>query len=246
MLQVMPVRFRRTLIYAVTFIGGLFFSLEFFLPIHKMTVQGTTQDGNFLTPLVAPFANMVTVVVAMTVGLGIINLFQIHGRKLLRGQSGSFNSLAFFLAFFAMAIINILQHAHPNSINKNLNAVLFYGAYNNMDATMFSSVAFYIVSAAYRAFRVRSVEASLLLVTAILVMIGQTSIGQMMTGGLPSHAGPLLHNLRVEVIRDWILTKANTPAIRAINFGLGIGSLAVGLRIWLGLERGSYFDGNVG
>ena len=109
---------------------------------------------------------------------------------------------------------------------------------------MFSIIAFYIVSAAYRAFRVRSVEATMLLVTAVIVMLGQISIGQLLTAWIPDNAmGGLGHDLHIEVIRNWILTKANAPATRAIAFGLGIGSLAVALRIWLGLERGSYFEG---
>ena len=241
-----PQRMRRYVIMGITFIGGLFYSLEFFWPTHPMpTRDNPTQTGNFLTHLIVPFANISTVIIAMTVGLGVINLFQVHGKRLTRGGENSFNSFMFFLAMFSMTIINVLQQAHPNAINKNLNLVLFTGGYVNLDATMFSIIAFYIVSAAYRAFRVRSVEASLLLCTAVLVMLGQTALGQALTSMLPKSQGPLLHNLRVEVIRDWILNKASTPAVRAINFGLGVGSLAVALRIWLGLERGSYFDSNV-
>lgn len=240
-LQQTPLKLRRPLIMTVTFLGGLFFVLEFFLPVHAQpTPQDAKAVGNFLTPFVGPVGKVLPVITAWTVGMGVINLCQSHGKKILRGSSGYGNSIAFFAAMLAMLIVSLLANYHPNAINKNWRLLLFDGALQSLDATMFSVIAFYIVSASYRAFRVRSVEATFLLVTAIVVMLGQTVFGQWLTGWLP-HDG-IWHNLRIEIVRDWILTKANTPATRAIAFGLGIGALAVALRIWLGLERGSYFD----
>lgn len=240
-LMAIPQRMRRYVIWAVTFLGGLYFSVEFFWPVQPMpTADDPQRVGNFLTPSVVPIGNILPVISAFTVGLGVINLIQIHGKRLVKASSGWVNSLAFFISMILMMVMQILSTAHPNEINKNLFQILFSGAYQNLDATMFSIIAFYIVSAAYRAFRARSVEASLLLITAVLVMIGQTAVGQLLTGWLPDEG--FARNFRIEVVRDWILTKANTPVTRAISFGLGIGSLAVALRIWLGLERGSYFD----
>ncbi len=243
-LQVLPQRFRRPLMLAVTFIGGLFYVLEFFWPVHSMpTAQDPKAVGNFMTPLLVPVSGvLIPIVGAITVGLGAINLFQIHGKRIIKKSDNAFFSYVFFFGFFLMLILGVLNRHHPNSINKNLYDLVFAGGYQSLDATMFSIIAFYITSAAYRAFRVKSVEATLLLVTALVVMLGQISLGQLLTNWLPEQANSFWGNFRVEVIREWILTKANAPAVRAIEFGLGIGSLAVALRIWLGLERGSYFD----
>ncbi len=242
LLMNVPQPFRKHLIRFVTFVGGLFFALEFFLPTHPQpTPQDPTATGNFLTPYVVPFGNFSLLIGAWTVGLGVINLIQVHGKRLLKGSEGAFNSFAFFLSMILIMVLGILQHAHPNAINKNLYALLFSGMLQSLDATMFSIVAFYIASAAYRAFRVRTVEATLLLATAVIVMLGQIALGQVLTNWVPRN-GFYVHNMHIEVLRDWILTKANTPAVRAVAFGLGIGGLAVALRIWLGLERGSYFE----
>ncbi|MCS6776168.1 MAG: hypothetical protein RMJ43_01325 [Chloroherpetonaceae bacterium] len=243
-LQAVPQRFRRPIILTATFIGGLFYALEFFLPVAPMpTPQDPNRMGNFLTPYVVPFADTLPVIAGFTVGLGVINLFLLHGRRILKGATGWTNSLVFFIAFFLMLTFGILDKTAPEgSIPKNIYYLLQEGAYQALDATMFSIIAFYIVSAAYRAFRVRSLEATMLLITAMVVMLGQITVGQMLTNWLPEQSESFWGNFRVEVMRDWILTKANTPAVRAINFGLGVGSLAVALRIWLGLERGSYFD----
>jgi hypothetical protein len=231
-----PRRFRRTLILVVTFLGGLMYALEFFWPVHPMpTANDPKAVGNFLTPLIVPFGQISPVIQGFAVGLGVINLIQIHGKRLVKRAPESINSLVFFAGMIAMFTVHVLQQAHPNAINKNLERLLFDGALQSLDATMFSIIAFYIVSAAYRAFRVRNVEATLLLVTAIIVMLGQIPVGIFLTSRLPPGA-------HIEAIRNWLLTKVSASAVRAISFGLGIGSLAVALRLWLGLERGSYFD----
>lgn len=241
LLQLVPQRFRRYVILSATFVGGLFYALEFLLPVHLMrTKADPLHMGNFLTPYLVPFGVFTQIVFAATVGLGVINMLQVHGKRLIRRGKDSAFSLAFLISFALMLLVTLLKKVHPNAINANYYRLLFDGALQSLDATMFSVVAFYIVSAAYRAFRVRSPEATMLLVTAILVMLGQIAIGILLTSFLPKTG--VWHNLRFEIIRDWILRKANAPSIRAIQFGLGIGSLAVALRIWLGLERGSYFE----
>jgi hypothetical protein len=45
----------------------------------------------------------------------------------------------------------------------------------------------------------------------------------------------------VESFSQYILTAINSPVQRAIGFGIGLGFLAMALRIWLSLERGTYF-----
>ena len=232
----LPKRARKYILWTVTFLGGLFYALEFFLPTHEMMIEGSKTEGNFLSPFVVPMTNVLPALSAFAVGLGVINLFQMHTKRVLKWNVDSINSIAFFVAMILMTVGHIMAKSpHPSPFATSLYKILFEGALQSLDATMFSIIAFYITSAAYRAFRVRSVEATLLLATAIIVMLGQITLGQLLTSALPEY-------LHVEVVRNWILTKVNAPATRAISVGLGIGSLAVGLRIWLGLERGSYFE----
>jgi hypothetical protein len=239
LMQLIPQRFRRYVILGITFLGGLYFALEFFLPIHEMpTPEDPTAEGNILTPYLVPFGNVATVIGAWTVGVGVLNLSQVHGRRLTRGGSQVLNSAAFFVAMISMLFFGLFKEASPAF--KDVYDLMFMSGLNTLDATMFSIIAFYIVSAAYRAFRVRSAEATLLLITAIIVMLGQVALGQWLTHNVPKTG--MVSFLHIEGIRGWILSVINAACTRAIGFGLGIGGLAVALRIWLGLERGSYFE----
>jgi hypothetical protein len=121
-----------------------------------------------------------------------------------------------------------------------------------LESTMFSLIAFYIFSAAYRAFRIRSIEASILMFTAMVVMIGIVSLGNIISYswlGLPleqtaeMEQNPfslrnISYNLALPRIAYWILQALNAPVQRAIEFGVGIAGLAMAIRLWLSLERG--------
>jgi hypothetical protein len=92
------------------------------------------------------------------------------------------------------------------------------------NATMFALLAFFIASAAFRAFRARNTEAALLLGAAIIIMLGRAPIGRAMSDMFP-------------LISDWILDVPNNAGRRAIMMGAALGAIATGLRVILGLER---------
>ena len=92
------------------------------------------------------------------------------------------------------------------------------------NATMFALLAFFVASAAFRAFRARNIEAALLLASAIIVLLAQAPIGRWITTALPH-------------LSDWILDILSNGSRRAIIMGAAVGAIATGLRVILGIER---------
>jgi len=214
-----------------------------FYPVHGDPAK------NFLTDWIQPVSNMLAVIGAFTVGLGIYSLCQVHGRHVAQRKTGWHNSLAFFLAMLAMLVFGLWEHyLHlPEPLPevlpwpKAIYEVLFNGLFAPLQAATFSLLAFYIASAAYRAFRIRTAEAGLMMVAAFIVMLGQVPIGAWLTSSIPQ-TSPYLSFFRLEMFGDWIMRWVNMPAQRGIVFGIAVGALAMSLRIWLSLERGTFFS----
>jgi hypothetical protein len=120
-----------------------------------------------------------------------------------------------------------IPHAQIQSfVEPSLKMWIYFKIFSPLQATMFSLLAFYVASAAFRAFRARSVEATLLLVAGTIVLLGQVAVGDAITFGAAAPAKSFL--------MDYVLKAAE----RAIVIGAALGVLATGLRIVLGLERG--------
>ncbi len=92
------------------------------------------------------------------------------------------------------------------------------------DATMFALLAFFVASAAFRAFRARNVESALLLGSAIVILLARAPIGRAISSSLPD-------------IAQWILDIPSNGSRRAIIMGAAVGAIATGLRVILGIER---------
>jgi hypothetical protein len=93
-----------------------------------------------------------------------------------------------------------------------------------MVSTIYGLIAFYIISAAYRAFSARNAEAGLLIIFGILVMLKNAPVGEAIWTGFP-------------VIGTWIMSIVNTSAYRGIMMGIAIGGISLSLRTLLGQER---------
>jgi hypothetical protein len=252
LLQIVPPSRRRSAIGLATFLGGLFYAVEFFKPVWHYSSDGHWHAVS-LTKMLPAFGTLSTDLQAFAIGLGIVNLLNLHLKNIARKRGSWGNSFVLISAFFAMLLWGLLNAYYPDKVllhqggllsapitNADIYDFLFYGGYANLDASMFALIGFFIVSASYRAFRIRSAEASLLMAAAVIVMLGQVTLGTTITANLP--ATGFWANFRFENLGLYLLKEFNAPAFRAINFGIGIGFLATSLRLWLSLERGAYFD----
>lgn len=144
---------------------------------------------------------------------------------------------------------------------------LFEYVVTPLNQAMFALLAFYVASAAFRAFRIKNVEATVLLATAFVMLLGRTYAGVWVTDGLPdvpvveakraaavaagadpisipkpSDADRWLSSLRIEYVADSIYNVFNLAGMRAIKIGIALGMVATSLKVLLGVDR-SYLGG---
>jgi hypothetical protein len=117
---------------------------------------------------------------------------------------------------------------------------LYEYAFIPLTATIFAMLAFYIASAAFRAFRAKNLEAGLLLGTAFIILLGRTFAGVALTSWIDPKrwAGfKYFTGLRIENLTVLIMSVPVTAGNRAIMIGIALGIVAASLKMLLGLDR---------
>jgi hypothetical protein len=117
-----------------------------------------------------------------------------------------------------------------NRLSRRLFSLLFDGVFTSLGSSMFALLAFYLAAAAYRAFRVTSIESLLMMVAALLVILGQTSVGLMISESFGS-------------VRLWLLEVPSAGVFRAIKLGAGVASLVLCIRMWFSVEAKGFTGG---
>lgn len=193
----------------VTFITALIIAVQYFCPALSFLQERLT----YYVIVVSIFAYL----------LGIFNLVSVHINRISRERKAIFFSVPLLIGLATMLILGIGWGIGDETT--------FNWFFNNMQvpmsAAMFSLLAFFVASAAYRAFRAHNTQAALLLIAAVIVMLGRVPIGSV----------GFLSYLRLDAIADWIMTYPNMAGQRAIMIGAALGVVATSLRIMLGIER---------
>jgi len=83
---------------------------------------------------------------------------------------------------------------------------------------------FYMTSACWRAFRIKTPQAAVMMGAAVLAMLGQVGIGQVIWSQLPA-------------IKSWLQGPPTTAGMRGITIGAALGMISMSFRVILGLER---------
>ncbi|MEY4668966.1 MAG: putative rane protein [Pseudomonadota bacterium] len=126
---------------------------------------------------------------------------------------------------------SIIKRSHDaHSASQKVYDFLFDGLFNQLGSAMFALLGVYIAAAAYRAFRIRTIESGLMMTAAVIVMLGQISFGKEIYEHMPS-------------LRQWLLEVPNSAAFRAIRLGAGVAGLMLAIRMWLSIESKSFSSG---
>ena len=204
----------------LTFVAGLIPIVAFFF---KEEASWIKNPSNWLEQdmvIVSGFALL----------LGVVNVVQSNVRKIERREKGwpygavlllgmafmGFSGAAGALRLGGLPGIGNFADGSPTPFA--------WGSlymFTPLQSTMFSLLAFYIASAAFRAFRVRNVEATILLIAAVFVMLGRIPVGEPVFGG----------------VTEWMMQVPNGAAQRGIIIGAALGAASLSLRVILGIER---------
>ena len=204
----MPDRFGRQLPYALMLILGIFFVVQYYVPhpavqqVSGMLLQWKLSLGTAILFFAAA-------------GLITLHVKRVRRRERRWGYSAVTLISTALMIFFGMAY---------GMQEGSVFADWFKYLITPLESTMFSLLAFFVASAAFRAFRARTFSATVLLVSAFAVMLGLV---------------PAVEN-RLPIFSDiasFVLEYPNSAAKRAILIGTALGGISVAVKTIFGVDK---------
>jgi len=197
---------KRTIPMAVAMAVGFLILIDFFF------------DESHINALGSFLVSSAVILVAFALLLGLLNVLLVHFKRIGRREEGWPYSI------FLVAIALIVLLAGISGPETDVVKWIFDNVQFPLQAATFSLLAFYVATAAYRSFRLRSLESIAFILTVIVVLLGQVPIGKSLSEFLPA-------------AKDWILDVPSTAGVRGIIIGVALGTIATGVRILVGFDR---------
>ena len=169
------------------------------------------------------FVDIAIIIAAFALFLGLLNVLRVHARKIRERRGGSLYSLVLLIAMLVVLAVGLRPFPNqPSGPAQPVVQWIFEYIQAPIQATLSALLVFFIVTATYRLFRMRNLESIVIVVAALLVLVGQVTVGLV----------PILGGLR-----DWILDVPAMAGVRGILLGVALGALLTGIRLLLGVER---------
>lgn len=158
-----------------------------------------------------------TLILSWSMPLGLVNMLQLHGRKVSNKRRNYGFSVLFLLILFGTLSTGLI-------LGQKSPYYLFFADawYQPLSASMYSILAFYMMSACFIALKIRNLKSAFLLIPVILVMISNAPIGELI---------PVIPD-----IGRWFLNVQGVAVTRGVRIGTALGTIALGLRTILGWE----------
>ncbi len=160
------------------------------------------------------------IVAAFALIAGLLNIFFTHTSRVFHREKGWGYSIVVILAMWAVLVFGFLEPGGPHG---TVVSWIFRYVQYPLQATVMALLAFFALSAGYRAFRRRTIESTIMFLSASLVLLGYAAI---MTDWWPMSA-----------LKEWILSVPAMAGVRGILLGVAIGITATGLRILIGMDK---------
>lgn len=209
---------------AIVFIGGILMAFQYYfshIPFMN-TLYNSILDWGIILSVFALF-------------IGIKSLLQRQIDEIKTKREHPIFPLTTLLSFFIVIILWLIWGAKKDSPPVNFIYTTFQVP---LQATIFSLLAFYIASAAYRAFRAKSFSATILLLTASIVIIGRIPLGDYIAKATIIHMGDShISLLNFPAWVEWILNVPNVGVKRAFKFGITLGIILTSFKVIFGVEK---------
>jgi hypothetical protein len=159
------------------------------------------------------------IIFAFALIVGVVSFIRINLKKTTTVKESPY-AIVGLLGLFSMPVLALIWGIKGDSPFM----WIFENVQVPMQATVFSLLAFFVASASLRGFRARSVPATILLVSALIVLLSRSDVYGWFSDSIPAFS-------------EWVRSYPSMSARRGILIGIGLGSVTISLRVILGIER---------
>jgi len=207
----MSLKDNRELIIGIMLVCGIIIMADFVIDIEPLNN-------------IASILRTSTVIISATaMGLAAVNIIRINLVRGLRETSVSLDKF-FNIWTVLLMIATIALGLMGPSIGGSEGFLWIYKNINQpIHASVYSLTVFYIFYAAWRAFRIRSIESSILLVAGILIMFSNIPLGAFIPG--------------LNEVGTWVFKVPSAAGSRALEIAISFGIVVMGYRTLIGREK---------
>jgi hypothetical protein len=195
---------------AIMFVVGMWMILEYYLPFPGGLIIAGDELRNFIS-----------LIAAGSVGVGTVYTFMYHAKRIIKKTeiphwNYSILLIASFLITTAFGIYGGREQLQFDWIFANISSPL--------GSAVLSTTAFFITSAAFRVFRIKNLDAGILLICGVIVVL---SLVPLATSVFPPFTP----------IAEWIQNVPGGAGFRGFIMGSALGVVGISLRVLLGMQK---------
>jgi len=177
--------------------------------------------GSPAAAVAAVLIQLVVIVGAVAVLVGVLNLLWVHLRRVINGDPGWPYSLALFFSALVVIVLITLERLDLLA-NDGWSSFLFSAVQVSVESALAGLLAFFLVFAAARLLRHRVTWGAVLFVATLLIVL---------IGWLELPALGFVNDLGA-----WIRSVPATAGARGLLIGIALGAAATGVRVLLGQD----------
>jgi hypothetical protein len=180
-------------------------------------------DNPLLISVRLILTDWVIILAGLAVLVGVLSLLLANLRRVQAGARGWPYNLITAAVTVLVLLLGLIEGSQAPFVNTSMTHVLFKGVLLASQAALTSLVMFFLVLAAVRVMRKKPSPASAgFLITVVIVLLGWL---------------PLSFMRSLNGLHAWLISVPASAGARGILLGVALGTVAVGLRVLVGIER---------